>query len=340
VLNKEIYPRRRFLVVGCGSIGQRHIKNLIALGADHVIAFDSRSARREEVAANLEVVTVDALEAAWAMRPEVCVIAAPSSLHIPLAWEAARRGCHLFIEKPLSHTWDGVQDLLDCVQEHGLTTLVGCNLRFHPGLRVVRKFLTDRTIGRIIAARVEVGQYLPDWHPEEDYRQGYSARRELGGGIILDAIHEIDYSRWLLGEVTSAVCMADKLSQLEIDTEDTAALLLRFASGAVGEIHLDYIQRSYSRTCQIIGEEGTIHWDYAAGQVRHYSAQSKSWEVHSNPDNWQPNQMYLDEMRHFLACLAGEEQPELNVNEAAKVLRIALAAKESSQRQTWIELRS
>jgi predicted dehydrogenase len=268
------------------------------------------------------------------------VIAAPSSLHVPLALEAARHDCHLLIEKPLSHTWEGVQDLLDLVQQHGLTTLVGCNLRFHPGLRMVQRLLTDRTIGRIIAARVEVGQYLPDWHPEEDYRQGYSARRELGGGIILDAIHEIDYSRWLLGEVTSAVCMADKLSHLDIDTEDTAALLLRFASGAVGEIHLDYIQRAYSRTCQIIGEEGTIFWDYAAGQVRHYSAQSKSWEFHSNPDNWQPNQMYLDEMRHFLACLAGEEEPELNVNEAAKVLRIALAAKESAQLQTWIELRS
>lgn len=340
MLSDGKYPQRRVLVVGCGSIGKRHIKNLLALRAGDITAFDSQAARRDEVAATMGVATVDGLQSAWALRPEVCVIAAPSSFHIPLALEAARHGCHIFIEKPLSHTWERVQELLDSVQLRGLVTLVGCNLRFHPGLRIVQKFLTDRTIGRIIAARVEMGQYLPDWHPGEDYRQSYSARRELGGGIILDAIHEIDYSRWLLGEVTSAVCMAGKLSHLEIDTEDTAALLLRFASGAVGEIHLDYIQRAYSRTCQIIGEEGTIHWDYAAGQVRHYSAHRKNWGIYSNPASWQSNQMYLDEMKHFFACLAGEEKPELDVNDAAKVLQIALAAKESAQRQNWIELRS
>ena len=134
--------------------------------------------------------------------------------------------------------------------------------------------------------------------------------------------------------------MADKLSHLEIDTEDTAALLLRFASGAVGEIHLDYIQRAYSRTCQIIGEEGTIHWDFSAGQVRFYSAHEQRWKIFDNPVGWQVNQMYVDEMAHFLRCLDGDEAPEASAFDGAKVLQIALAAKASAAEKRWIEFGS
>ena len=215
-----------------------------------------------------------------------------------------------------------------------------CNMRFHPGLSMLNSLLAERAIGKVIAARVKVGQYLPDWHPWENYRQSYSARGELGGGANLDAIHEIDYTRCLLGEVAGTACVAGKLSQLEIDTEDVAAILLRFENGAVGEIHLDYIQRAYRRTCQIIVEEGTLHWDYTAGEVRWFSAETKKWKVYGNPVGWSPNQLYLDEMKHFLLCVAGEEEPTLDVYDAARVLRIALAAKESAQQQRWIELRS
>ena len=330
----------RFLVVGCGSIGRRHAKNLRALGVSDMLAFDLRSDRREDVMSTYGIGTVASLEAAWNYDPEVVLVTVPTSLHVAMALEAAFRGCHLFIEKPLSHDLDGVKRLLDTVKQNNLVTLVGCNMRFHPGLSTLKSLLADRAVGNVIAARVEVGQYLPDWRPGEDYRQSYSARREQGGGVILDAIHEIDYIRWLLGEVVGATCWAGKLSQLEIDTEDVAAILLRFENGTVGEVHLDYIQRVYSRTCQIIGEEGTLYWDYTAGEVRWFSAQTKQWKVCANPNGWEPNQMYLDEMKHFLRCLAGEEKPVLDVFDAARVLGIALAAKESARQQRWIELRS
>ena len=211
-------------------------------------------------------------------------------------------------------------------------------MRFHPGLMTVKNLLLEQAVGRVLAARVEVGQYLPDWHPWEDYRQSYSACNRFGGGVILDAIHEIDYIHWLLGDVAAATCLAGKLSQLEIETEDVAALLLRFQNGAVGEVHLDYVQRAYSRTCHVIGEEGTIHWDYTAGQVRWYSAHTRQWRLFSNPPEWEPNQMYIDEMRHFLKCLARKEMPIADVFEAARVLQIALAAKASAQQLRWIEL--
>lgn len=328
---------RRFVVAGCGSIGKRHLRNLLELRAGEVLAYDVRAERRHEVGAALGVETLASLEEVWARQPDVLLVAVPSALHLPLALAAAERGIHLFIEKPLASGWDGVDRLLSLVRQREIVTLVGCNLRFHPGLALVKQLLGEQSVGRLIAARVEVGQYLPDWHPWEDYRQSYSARAELGGGIILDAIHEIDYIRWLLGEITRVTCCAEKLSALEIDTEDTAAIIARCANRAIVEIHLDYIQRAYRRTCQIIGDEGTIHWDYGAGEVRWYSAHDRRWQTFSNPAGWQPNQMYVDEMAHYLRCLAGEEAAALDVSEAAQVLRIALAAKTSAEQHYWIE---
>jgi predicted dehydrogenase len=329
---------RAFLVAGCGSIGQRHMKNLLALNAGEILGCDLRADRRAEVTARLGIKTLGSLEDAWAEEPYAVVIAAPTALHMSLAIEAAERGVHLFIEKPLASSWDGVERLMELARRNKLVALVGCNMRFHPGLIMVKRLLAERAIGRVIAARVEVGQYLPDWHPWEDYRQTYSARADLGGGVILDAIHEIDYSRWLLGEVVGVFCLAAKISRLEIDTEDTAALLLRFENEAVGEIHLDYIQRAYSRSCHIIGEEGTIHWDYVAGEVRCYSAHTKDWQVFRNPAGWDANNMYLDEMQHFINCLARRATPEQDLGEAARVLNIALAAKSSALSPRWIEM--
>ncbi len=328
----------RFLVIGCGSIGRRHIRNLLAFDAGEILAFDLRGDRRREVVSQFGVAAVDNLEDAWDAHPDVALVTAPTRTHVPLGLQAAEHGCHLFIEKPLSDKLNRVDQLLKVVQRQHLISLVGCNMRFHPGLLKVKKLLDEGAIGRVVAARVEVGQYLPDWHPGEDYRQGYSARRDLGGGVILDGIHEIDYLRWMLGEVETVACFAGKLGQLEIDTEDTAAILLRFSSQVIGEVHLDYVQRAYSRSCHLIGEEGTIRWDYNEGIVQWYSANSRTWNSISNPKGWEPNQMYVDELQHFLGCLARKEQPVLDLFEGAQVLKVALAAKASAETGRFVRL--
>src|SRR3989338_1794129 len=330
----------RVLVMGCGSIGTRHIQNLLALGVGRIIAYDPRPDRLRELQARFPIEIVERLEQAWAAQPTVAVITAPTSLHVPLAFEAAKRGMHLFIEKPLSDRLDDAVDrLIETVHRQQLVTLVGCNFRFHPGVRRLKALCQEGVLGRLIAARLERGQYLPDWHPGEDYREGYSARRKLVGGTLLDDIHELDAIRWLLGEVESVVCFAGKLSRLEIETEDTAEILLRFRSGAIGEIHTDYVQRVYSRTCQVIGEDGTARWDYTEGTVRWYSAAAREWTAISNPPGWQPNDMYVEEMRHFLTCLVGEEEPLVDVVEGRRTLEVALAAKASAETSTVVALR-
>ncbi|HEY2990938.1 MAG TPA: Gfo/Idh/MocA family oxidoreductase [Candidatus Binatia bacterium] len=330
--------KHRVLVVGCGSIGKRHIRNLKTLGAGEIAAFDVQAERRAEAASIGGVRAVEDLAEAWSWNPDVALVTVPNSFHLPMAMEAARRDCHLFIEKPLSHRLDGVEDLLNIVRDRKLVTLVGCNMRFHPGLKRIKALLDEGAIGRVVAARVEGGQYLPDWHPWEDYRRGYSARAELGGGIILDGVHEIDYLRWMLGEVGAVACFAGHLARLDIDTEDTAGILLRFLNGTIGELHLDYVQRIYSRSVQIVGDEGTIRWDYTTGEVRWYSAEARGWQVFPNPPDWEANQMYLDEMRHFLRCLTREERPLADVWEGKRTLQVALAAKASSACGEMIQL--
>ncbi len=327
-----------FLVVGCGSIGKRHIRNLRALGAGEIIAHDLNMECCREVEQEYRVKAYDNLDEALAQKPDAAFICTPTSLHIPPALSAARNGCHLFIEKPLSHSLGGVDELLELVAQKNLVTLVGCNMRFHPGIALMKKLLEEGIIGKVLSARVQAGQYLPDWHPGEDYRQGYSANKALGGGILLDGIHEIDYITWFLGEASRIFCFSGKLSSLEIDTEDTAEIILWLKSGAMSEVHLDYIQHPYGRSCQLLGEEGTILWDFHDKQVKLYTTRTKKWRKFHEPTDYDINQMYIEEMKHFIRCLEGKGRPMQDIKTGKKVLEIVLAAKESAKTGKVINL--
>jgi len=326
------------LVVGCGSIGKRHIRNLKALDIGEAIACDVTPERRREVEQEHGIKTFSSLDKALAQKPDAALICTPTSLHISSALAAAQSGCHLFIEKPLSHSSDGIDELTETIAQKALVTLVGCNMRFHPSIALMKELLGSQNIGKVLCARIQAGQYLPDWHLWEDYRQGYSARKSLGGGVILDGIHEIDYITWFLGEVSQIFCFSDKLSSLETDTEDTVEIFLRFKSGAIAEIHLDYLQRSYSRSCQLIGEEGTILWDFGEKRVRLYSARTKEWQAFPEQPNLDLNEMYIEEMKHLFNCIEGKAKPMQDINCAKRNLEIALAAKISSKTGNMVNL--
>ena len=327
------------LVIGGGSIGTRHLRNLMALGLTNMALVEPDEQRRENLIREFGVIGHKHLDQGLSWEPDFVVIATPTHLHAAQALEIASKGFHMFIEKPLAHSVEYLSEIEAEVRRQKLITLVGCNLRFHPGLNKVKQLLEDGAIGRVVAARIEFGQYLPDWHPLEDYRQGYSARRSQGGGVVLDVIHEIDYARWLLGEVKSVVCFSGKLSRLEIDSDDTAAILMRISSNAICEIHLDYIQREYSRSCHVIGDEGTIRWNYSEGEVCYYLARDQQWHSYKNPTDWEPNHMYLDEMRHFLRCLNYEEESTLDVSQGKRVVEIALGAISSAETESIVNFK-
>lgn len=319
-----------FLVIGCGSIGRRHLGNLIRLGLREIAAFDVRPDRLAEVSECFGVATYANLEEALSQGPSAALICTPTHLHLPHALAAARAGCHLFIEKPVAASLEGLEALIDEVDRRRLATLVGCNFRFHPGLRWVKEILDTGFIGRPLSVRAQFGQFLPDWHPWEDYRHGYSARRAMGGGVVLDRVHEIDYVRWLMGEIVEIAAMVGKVSDLEIDTEDVAEILVGFASGVFGSIHVDYLRRPYDCGLEIVGERGTVQWRYQDHMVRWFDARYGTWESRQWL-GYDGNDMYVEEMRHFLRVLVKEEASAQDVREGARVLQIALAAKESAK---------
>lgn len=317
----------RVSIFGCGSIGKRHARNLLSLGVRDIVASDPRADRRAEME-TLGVRTVpdhrQALEGA-----QVAFVCSPTSLHLAQAWDAAEQGCHLFIEKPLSTSPEGCEKLASLVEGNGLKSLVGCNFRFHPGLVKTQDLLREGLPGSIVSARARFGQYLPDWHPWEDYRQMYSARRDLGGGVLLDRVHELDYLCWLLGPVDEVFAFMGKNSTLELDTEDTVELLLRFSSGAFGSIHLDYVRRTYACDLEVTGDEGTVLWSFHDQEIRWYDARSRTWSSLAWP-KYDTNEMYREELAHFLRVLRDEEPSAQDIHQAITVQRIAGAAVRSS----------
>ncbi len=321
----------RALVVGGGSIGRRHLRNLKSLGVAELGVVEIDAECRSASAHEFDAEQFSGIEAGLDWSPDFVLVATPTHLHVQQALQAARRGCDIFVEKPLSHSADGLSEIAAVVERKNLVSLVGCNMRFHPGPAKVKELIDQGSLGEIFCARVHAGSYLPSWRPSTDYRENYAAREETGGGCILDCIHEIDLARWYLGEVQDVLCMTACTGSLEISTEDVAAIICRHASGAICEIHLDYVQRSYERGCQIVGARGSIFWDFSAKQVRWFDADCGRWATFSQPGGWNLNDMYVAEMNHFIECVQQRRVTALPVPEATSVMQIAFAAKASAR---------
>ncbi|HEY1534615.1 MAG TPA: Gfo/Idh/MocA family oxidoreductase, partial [Polyangiaceae bacterium] len=260
---------RRCLFVGLGGIGQRHLRNLRGLLGESVQVSAYRVRRElQTLDDTLQVVPgVDLeqeygvevcsdIEQALATKPDAVFITNPSSLHVPIAMHAARAGCHLFIEKPLSHSLAQISELVTLCEQKRLVTCVAYQLRYHPGFVRLRELLEAGVLGRVLSVRAEVGEYLPGFHPYEDYRRMYAAKSELGGGVTLSQIHELDYLCALFGAPRRVFSMGGHVSSLEVDVDDLALSLLEFAradgSPLFAELHQDFVQRPAQRSCTII----------------------------------------------------------------------------------------
>ena len=343
----------KVLMIGLGGIGQRHLRNLrTVLGADvEISAHDLRSnppvltdQLQIEAGSNLEqkynLRIYPDLEQALALKPDVAFVCNPTSLHIPAAIRAAQAGCHLFIEKPLSHDLEQVDELIRLIERHGLKAVVGYQMRFHPCLQRLYTLIQEKKIGRILSVRAEIGEYMPGWHTYEDYRQMYASRRDLGGGVILSQIHEFDYLYWLFGLPRNIYTLGGHLSGLEIDVEDTADTLMECEHEGHPlpvTLHQDYIQRPLSRFCEVFGDAGKIRVDIRLLKVDVFDGSGNQTESTSYPD-FQRNKLFLNELNCFLDCLQGKQTPLVDLRTGAQSLRMALAAKESLETGNVIEL--
>jgi predicted dehydrogenase len=315
----------KFLIAGLGSIGRRHLRNLTALGERDIILFRTgRSTLPDEELAEFPVETD--LTAALAHKPDGVIVANPTALHLDVAIPVAEAGCHILMEKPISHSLAGIAKLRSAVQQGGGQILVGYQFRFHPGLQQLSRLLMEGAIGRPLSVRAHWGEYLPGWHPWEDYRQGYSARADLGGGVVLTLSHPLDYLRWILGEVDSLWAFASQLSDLALGVEDTAEIGLRFKNGMLGSLHLDYNQRPPAHHLEIIGSQGTLRWDNSDGSVSIFTDSQENWLTLPAPSNFERNDLFLAEMRQFLAVCRGDAEPVCGLEDGIQSLKLALAA--------------
>jgi predicted dehydrogenase len=323
---------RRALIVGHGSIGKRHLRLARALMPDA----DIRVLRHQDSAAVPEFANgcFSRLEDAISFAPQIVVIANPATFHLDAAQPLARTGAHLLVEKPLSATLDGVSRLLNTCRELGTVMTIGYNLRFLPSLQRFRNLLSQNAIGRILSVRCEIGQYLPSWRPDADYRQGVSARKELGGGALLELSHEIDYLRWIFGEIDWVKATLSRQSTLEIDVEDTAHLILGFVPGAdgrrlIGTLNLDFIRHDTTRICTAIGEEGSLRWNGLTGSVERFDPGASRWrEIFCHQGR--RDDSYLEEWRNFVECISGQAAPLVTGEDGLRVLQIIEAARKAS----------
>jgi len=314
----------RFAILGCGSIGRRHLRNLSRLGDVDLIAYDPVPSAAANAVLDTSANIRRTLDEVWSERPDAVLITSTPDAHVPLAIDAALHGVHLFIEKPLSHNEAGLDKLKALAKSRGLVTMVGCNMRFHPGPATVWRMLQEGAIGRPLWARIEAGSYLPGWRPHQDYRSSYSADRSRGGGVLLDYIHEIDLALWYGGPASLAHALTLPAAEIGLEVDGMAELLLTHPSGQVSSVHINYVQPEYHRACRIAGTAGMLEWDWQRSSISLIHKQ-KRYEF-SYPDGWELNDMYLGEMRHFVQCVAAGTPTICSIEDGAEPLSIAFQA--------------
>jgi hypothetical protein len=326
----------RALIVGFGSIGRRHATNVRALQGDAELVLLRRDRQPDALAESLGALTVTRLDEALRSAPDLAVIATPSGLHTDTLLCLLEEGIPCYVEKPVVTEWRDLNRIREeLAHRHAVPiTLSGCNLRFLPSLRRLRSLLADGAIGNVVRVSLQAGQWLPDWRPSQDFRASYSAVAHLGGGVVLDFLHEIDSARWLLGEFDSVRALAGRHSRLAIETDDVAAILLGRAGGPVVSIGVDYVARRPMRCYDLVGDEGTLRWDLRARRLERLTARECTrFDCGTDgTDGFDVARTYLVAMGEFLDCVRRGRPTSQDIWEALRSTELALRAWEAAGR--------
>ena len=333
---------KKILVIGYGSIGKRHVKNLISHSNYEIIIYTKHKDLKHLNSKRIKI--LNSFGKCLDEKPDVGFITNETSLHLNIATKLAKAGLDLFIEKPLSNSMQGVKRLMNLINRKKLITMVGCNFRFYVPLKKIKELLDSKIIGKIISVHVETSSHLPDWHPYEDYRFGYAARTDLGGGIVLTEIHEIDYLYWFFGEVKELFSITGKFSDLEVSADDMSATILKFKNNIIAEVHMDFIHRPYFKSCKVRGSMGIIYWNSEENKVKLYNYKKKNWKIILDTKKYnltvpsKVNQMYVEEIKYFLNCVKKRKKTINDVKQSVRTLQIALAIKKSSKIKRLVKI--
>ncbi len=322
------------LVIGLGSIGKRHLKNIIGLGYKNISAVTSSGKTDEHFSG---VHFFSSIESAVSAMPvDAAIICTPTAQHTFDLQQLLQYSIRdIYIEKPAAHDAAGLQFLQTLTNTAQSRIAVGYDLRFDKGLQKVKQLISEETVGRSVTVNATVGQYLPDWRPHEDYTKGMSASIAKGGGVLLDLVHEFDYLYWLMGSVQHVAAYCMHSGSLNIETEDAAEVLLKFDSGVTGTVHLDYLQPQLVRNCMVTCTSGTIFWDMVSSEVKWVNREKESFEF--SYKGFERNDRFVEIMEAFLG---GENDDRLtSLEQGLESLKVVLAAKHSSEHKIFVELK-
>ena len=330
----------RILIVGLGSIGKRHLRL-----ARELLPYSKIAVLRHKIELTIpegaDYIFSTTAEAVGFL-PQVAVISNPASFHLSIAIPLAEAGVHLLIEKPLSSLIKGATELLDACQKARTILAIGYNLRFLLSLQKFKSILDDKMIGDVWSVRSEIGQFLPSWRTNSDYRQGVSAQHALGGGALLELSHEIDYLLWIFGEVEWVQAVLAQQSDLEIDVEDSAHLILGFVvkgrqKPIVASVNLDFIRQDTSRSCTAIGKLGSLRWDGIQGTVEFWASGDLGWkEVYKHQAT--RDQSYRAEWSNVIHSIEQGAPPLITGEDGLKVLQIIEAARLADKTKSQVDV--
>lgn len=329
----------KILMIGLGSIGQRHLRNIRRLYGDSadIIAYrvrrlkttfsDSMQIRENiDLEQEYQISIYTDLSEALAQKPDIAFICNVTSSHISCALECAKARCHLFLEKPISHTMDGIEDLKRIVEEKKIKVFVGFQNRYHPAILKAKEYIQNNRIGKIISVHAEVGECLATMHSYEDYKTTYMARSDLGGGVILNQmIHEIDYLRYIFGDPSNIYAFGnEKGESLEIDVDDCCDALLNFHGISVS-LHADFYQSPPERYLSVVGSKGKFKADIIKNHITLWEGDQV---YETDFDGFTRNDMFIEELKRFMKCIEKDAKPDITLDDGITTLKIALAAKQ------------
>jgi predicted dehydrogenase len=291
----------KILISGVGSIGERHIGNLISLGYDDIILHRRNNTSLRSIKETFP--TYKNLDDALKLKPDVAFICCPTAYHIDVAIKCAEMGCHLFIEKPISNNLLGKEKLYSYLKSTQKVVMIGYMMRYHPCILKIKSWLDLGLLGKCIGMRSTWGEYLPDWHPWEDYKESYAAKKSMGGGPTLTLNHDIDLAIYLFGNIKSVTGCANSESNLEMDVEHYIDVLVRFKSGMTGNIHLDFVQKPPQRKLEIIGTNGRIEFDYYKGEVIFLNTENDIFEKFKVHEKFNRNDLFIAELEDFFESI-------------------------------------
>ncbi len=319
------------LLIGTGSIGQRHAENVRRLMPEARFSIFRESGREDEFSRRVGAQIGQSLEACLACSPDAAVVASPSALHLQAMLDILSARVPFYLEKPVvtdQASWLALSRRVDTLPKLP-PNIVGCNLRFLHSLELFRDLVVSGSLGKCVRATFQAGQWLPDWRPNRDYRHTYSAHRKLGGGVICDLVHEIDAVRWILGDFDAVYSAAAHFSSLEIDSEDVAAAVLSRPGGPLVQIALDYVSRRPVREYRVVGEEATAVWDLSRQELR-IENQLGERVVSNDATHFDIAQTYVLAMQEFLDSVRTGEITRYPLPEAMKSTELMLKLRQGA----------